>query len=70
MKLLWKMVCLFFILVVDNEDDCLIIDDAFRKMGNTAQVKKFINGKALLHYLYSLEACLCPSLIVLDNILP
>jgi CheY-like chemotaxis protein len=61
----------FTILVVDDdEDDLEIIDDAFKEIGYQMEVKKFNNGKALLHYLDSIEPDLYPSLIVLDNTLP
>ena len=61
----------FSILVVDDdEDDRMIIDDAFSEIDFNAEVKKFIDGKPLLQYLESIEADLYPSLIVLDNTLP
>ncbi|MDQ3278781.1 MAG: response regulator [Bacteroidota bacterium] len=61
----------FSILVVDDdEDDRMVIDEAFLEIGYDAEVKKFIDGKALLHYLESISADLYPSLIVLDNTLP
>jgi len=61
----------FSILVVDDDvDDLEIIDEAFKEIGFAAQVKKFLNGRALLHYLNSLDPTLYPSLIVLDNVLP
>lgn len=61
----------FSILVVDDdEDDRMIIDDAFAAIDFATEVKKFIDGKALFHYLDSIEASLYPSLIVLDNTLP
>jgi CheY-like chemotaxis protein len=61
----------FRILVVeDDEDDRFIIDDAFLEIGFAAEVKKFINGKTLLHYLEQVEPALLPSLIVLDSTLP
>jgi len=66
-----KDVITFSLLVVDDdEDDRMIIDEAFREIGYEAQVKKFVNGKALLQYLDSIEPLLYPSLIVLDNTLP
>jgi len=58
------------LLVDDDEDDRMVIDEAFSAIGFAAEVKKFINGKALLHYLDSIDASLYPSLIVLDNTLP
>lgn len=61
----------FSILVVDDdEEDRIIINEAFNEIGYEAEVKKFIDGKALLHYLGSIEPDLYPSLIVLDNTLP
>jgi CheY-like chemotaxis protein len=61
----------FRILVVeDDEDDRMIIDEAFLAIGFAAEVKKFINGKTLLHYLEQVGSKLLPSLIVLDNSLP
>ncbi|HYH16331.1 MAG TPA: response regulator [Flavisolibacter sp.] len=61
----------FSLLIVDDdEDDRLIIDDAFEEIGYEAQVKKFINGKMLLAYLKQIERSQYPSLIVLDNTLP
>lgn len=61
----------FSILVVDDdEDDRMIIDEAFTAIDFGADVKKFIDGKALFHYLNSIEASVYPSLIVLDNTLP
>jgi CheY-like chemotaxis protein len=61
----------FSILLVDDDsDDREIIDEAFKEIGYDTEVKKFINGKALLHYLESVEPTLYPCLIVLDNTLP
>ena len=61
----------YSILVVDDdEDDRLIIDEAFQQIGYEAEVKKFINGKAQLRYLEQIGPSLYPSLIVLDNTLP
>lgn len=61
----------FSILVVDDdEDDRMVIDEAFAAIGLATEVKKFINGKALFRYLDSIDASLYPSLIVLDNRLP
>lgn len=61
----------FSILVVDDdEDDRLIIDEAFTAIGFNAEVKKFRNSQALFHYLDSINQSLYPSLIVLDNTLP
>jgi CheY-like chemotaxis protein len=61
----------FRVLVVDDdEDDRFMIDEAFGKIGYEAAVKKFINGKMLLHYLEGLSPSLYPALIVLDNTLP
>ncbi|MBO9683346.1 MAG: response regulator [Flavisolibacter sp.] len=58
------------LLVEDDEDDRMIIDEAFVAIGFNTEVKKFTNGKALFHYLDSIETSLYPSLIVLDNTLP
>ena len=61
----------FLILIVeDDEDDRIIIDEAFEKIGYAGQVKKFINGQSLIDYLEKMEPNLYPSLIVLDNSLP
>jgi CheY-like chemotaxis protein len=61
----------FSILVVDDdEDDRIIIDEAFKEIGYESEIKKFIGGKALLHYLGQVDQNLYPSLIVLDNTLP
>jgi CheY-like chemotaxis protein len=61
----------FRILIVDDDlDDQDVIDEAFMEIGYGTEVKKLINGKALLHYLEQLDASLYPSLIVLDNTLP
>jgi CheY-like chemotaxis protein len=60
----------FSILVVDDdEDDRIIIDEAFKEIGYESEIKKFIGGKALLHYLTQIDQELYPSLIVLDNTL-
>lgn len=58
------------VLVDDDEDDRLIIDEAFIKIGYEPQVMKFSNGKGLLDYLAGLRPGHYPSLIVLDNTLP
>ena len=61
----------FTILVVeDDADDREIIDDAFEEIGYEAEVKKFIDGQALLKYLEQIAESNYPSLIVLDNSLP
>lgn len=61
----------FSILVVDDdEDDRIIMDEAFQHIGYESEVKKFIDGKALLQYLEQIDSSLLPSLIVLDNTLP
>jgi len=61
----------FSILVVeDDEDDRIMINEAFGDIGYGNEVKKFTNGKALLQYLEQVDASLYPSLIVLDNTLP
>lgn len=58
------------VLVDDDLDDQQVIDEAFMEIGYGTEVKKLINGKALLHYLESIPTSLYPSLIVLDNTLP
>jgi CheY-like chemotaxis protein len=58
------------LLVDDDEDDRIIIDEAFTQIGCQAHIKKFINGKALLDYLEKIDPSTFPSLIVLDNTLP
>ncbi|OLY94269.1 Response regulator receiver domain-containing protein [Cnuella takakiae] len=58
------------LLVDDDEDDRSFIDSAFLEVGFAEEVKKFINGKMLLHYLEQTEEELLPKLIVLDNTLP
>ncbi len=61
----------FSILIVeDDDDDRVIIDEAFIEIGYEAEVKKFINGEMMLHYLEKIGPSLYPSLIVLDNTLP
>lgn len=61
----------FRILIVDDdEDDRILINEAFMEIGFGAEVKKFPDGKMLLRYLDQLEPSLYPSLIVLDNTLP
>jgi CheY-like chemotaxis protein len=61
----------FSILIVeDDDDDRVIIDEAFIEIGYEAEVKKFINGEMMLRYLEKVEAPQYPSLIVLDNTLP
>lgn len=57
----------FRILVVDDdEDDRIILDEAFMEIGYAAEVKKFISGDALFHYLEKIDDLLMPSVIVLD----
>lgn len=61
----------FSILVVDDdEDDRILIDEAFMEIGHDAEVKKFIDAKAMFKYLSDIDTSLLPSLIVLDNTLP
>lgn len=61
----------FSILIVDDDlDDQQVIDEAFIEIGYGTEVRKLINGKALLHYLEQIDPSLYPSLIVLDNTLP
>lgn len=61
----------FSILIVDDDlDDQQIVDEVFLEIGYGTEVKKLLNGKALLHYLEQMEASLYPSLIILDNTLP
>ena len=55
------------LLVDDDEDDRIIIDEAFVAIGYECEVKKFIDGEALLRYLEKVEPELYPSLIVLDH---
>jgi response regulator RpfG family c-di-GMP phosphodiesterase len=58
------------LMVDDDEDDRIIIDEAFKEIGYEPQVKKFIYGEELLSFLEHLEPSKYPSLIVLDNTLP
>jgi CheY-like chemotaxis protein len=61
----------FTILVVDDdEDDRIIIDEAFKEIGYESEVKKFLEGQSLLAYLNKIDSSVYPSLIVLDNSLP
>jgi CheY-like chemotaxis protein len=61
----------FTILVVDDDpDDRELIDEAFKEIDYEAEVKKFIDGKALINYLQQISPSMYPSLIVLDNSLP
>lgn len=61
----------FTILVVDDdEDDRIIIDEAFKEIGYESEVKKFLEGESLLRYLEQVDTSVYPSLIVLDNSLP
>jgi CheY-like chemotaxis protein len=58
----------FEILVVDDDaDDRFFMDEAFKKVGYEAEVKKFISGEALLRYLEQIGPSVYPSLIVLDD---
>jgi CheY-like chemotaxis protein len=58
----------FEILLVDEDaDDRFFMDKAFKKIGFGAEVKKFITGKALLHYLEQIDESVYPSLIVLND---
>jgi response regulator RpfG family c-di-GMP phosphodiesterase len=58
----------FSILVVDEDaDDRFFMDEAFKEIGYEAEVKKFINGEALLHYLEQIDMSVYPSLIVLND---
>src|SRR5215203_4938225 len=58
----------FRILMVDDDpDDRMVMDEAFLEIGYDAEVKKFIEGKAMLRYLEQVEPSFYPSLIVLDN---
>ena len=60
----------FKILVVDDdEEDRIILDEAFIEMGYAAEVKKFITGDALFNYLGQIDAALMPSVIVLDYVM-
>jgi response regulator RpfG family c-di-GMP phosphodiesterase len=58
------------VMVEDDEDDRIIIDEAFRQIGYEPQVKKFPEGEYLLNYLEHINPSQYPSLIVLDNTLP
>jgi CheY-like chemotaxis protein len=58
------------LLADDDEDDRMIIDEAFKHINYAAGIKKFINGEAMLHYLEQIEPSLYPSVIVLDNTMP
>ena len=61
----------FTILVVDDDpDDRELIDEAFKEIDYEAEVKKFIDGKALITYMQQVSPSMYPSLIVLDNSLP
>jgi DNA-binding response OmpR family regulator len=60
----------FKILIVDDdEDDRIILDEAFTEMGYAAEVKKFITRDALFNYLDHIDVALMPSVIVLDYVL-
>jgi CheY-like chemotaxis protein len=61
----------FKILVVeDDQDDRVIIDEAFEEIGYVAEVKKFDHGQGMLKYLEQADSSIYPSLILLDNSLP
>jgi CheY-like chemotaxis protein len=61
----------FSILVVDDdEDDRMMIDEAFLEIKFAQEVKKFVDAKSLFHYLENVDCSLLPSLIILDNSLP
>lgn len=61
----------FRILVVeDDEDDRMLIDEAFLQIDYGSEVKKFRDGKSMLDYLDKVKPDLYPTLIVLDNNLP
>jgi CheY-like chemotaxis protein len=61
----------FRILVVeDDEDDRILMDEAFLQIGYGSEVKKFRDGKMMLDYLEKVKPDLYPTLIVLDNNLP
>jgi len=61
----------FRILVAeDDADDRFILDEAFKEIGYEAEVKKFVDGEALLSYLRNIDPSLLPALVVLDNSLP
>ena len=57
-------------IVEDDAEDRILIDEAFVEIDFEAEVKKFINGRSLLHYLETVGQEGVPSLIVLDNTLP
>jgi CheY-like chemotaxis protein len=58
------------LMVEDDADDREIIDEAFKEVGYESEIKKFIDGEALLKYLEEVDETVYPSLIVLDNRLP
>jgi CheY-like chemotaxis protein len=57
------------VLVDDDEDDRMIINEAFVQLGYQPDLKKFITGQSLLDYLAKVDSSTLPSLIVLDNTL-
>src|SRR5687768_4532541 len=58
------------LMVEDDADDREIIDEAFKEIGYESEIKKFIDGQALINYLEKVDETGYPSLIVLDNSLP
>ena len=65
-----KGIAYSILIAEDDEDDRIIIDEAFMEIGYEPEVKKFPEGEALLNYLAHLNPSEYPSLIVLDNTLP
>ncbi|MFP5213682.1 MAG: response regulator [Acidobacteriota bacterium] len=68
----------FVILVADDdEDDCMLLSDAFKEKGNHVDLRFVGNGQELLDYLHRLDghpsdedAAPCPDLILLDLNMP
>jgi CheY-like chemotaxis protein len=61
----------FSILIVeDDEDDRIVMNEAFMEINSGEEVKKFNDGKSLFKYLEKIDPSVYPSLIVLDNTLP
>jgi|GEM_PF-456335 len=56
--------------VEDDEDDRMLLDEAFKEIGYEADIKKMPDGDVLFDYLGKIGKELYPSLIVLDNSLP
>lgn len=58
------------VVVEDDADDRFIIDEAFKAIGYEHEVKKVVDGDALMHYLEAISQAYYPAVIVLDNFLP